>query len=209
MKFAWKMHRCTQFKIIQIFSFFIFINHLFFYIYFNVFINCTHFFQLHCFLLCTHITFKMQNVNCKHTHTRTYAHIPHLKKYPFAINQKKKTKKYNRGTKKKQGNEEAPIDQPRRLSLRRPSFKREVVENESFIDIQLKPVTKDKATPQKAQQVESNLTKVNSEYEPVYFSLSIINIKWLIDCDVFCCEIDTFLSVLNAIFYLSKWFLSI
>lgn len=59
-----------------------------------------------------------------------------------------------------QDKEEAPIDQPRRLSLRRPSFKREVVANESFIDIQLKPVTKDKATPQNAEQKESSLTKV-------------------------------------------------
>lgn len=54
----------------------------------------------------------------------------------------------------------APTDQPRRLSLRRPSFKREVIANESFIDIQLKPVTKDKAKPQQAEQSEGQLTKV-------------------------------------------------
>lgn len=54
----------------------------------------------------------------------------------------------------------APIDQPRRLSLRRPSFKREIIENESFIDIRLKPVARDKATPQNAEQKQSQLTKV-------------------------------------------------
>lgn len=58
---------------------------------------------------------------------------------------------------------EAPIEQPRRLSLRRPSFKQvELIQNESFIDIQLKPVTKDKVSPQKAQQSESQLTKVTT-----------------------------------------------
>lgn len=57
----------------------------------------------------------------------------------------------------------APIDQPRRLSLRRPSFKREVIQNESFIDIQLKPVAKDKAQPQNAQQNEGSLTKVKRD----------------------------------------------
>lgn len=57
---------------------------------------------------------------------------------------------------------EAPIEQPRRLSLRRPSYKQvEVIQNESFINIQLKPVTKEKVSPQTAQQSESRLTKVN------------------------------------------------
>lgn len=65
--------------------------------------------------------------------------------------------------------DEAPIDQPRRLSLRRPSFKREIIANESFIDIQLKPVTKDKATPQKAEQKESSLTKVTRNWANYLF----------------------------------------
>lgn len=89
--------------------------------------------------------------------------------------------------------EEAPIDQPRRLSLRRPSFKREVVANESFIDIQLKPVTKDKATPQNAQQIESNLTKVTHNHADSLF-------VWLVHrlCRRFdCCKRN--LSIFNSI----------
>lgn len=52
--------------------------------------------------------------------------------------------------------------QPRRLSIRRPSFKREVIENESFIDIQLKPVVKGSKEAQNAEESEGHLTKVNS-----------------------------------------------
>lgn len=57
---------------------------------------------------------------------------------------------------------DASIEQPRRLSLRRrSSFKPvEIIQNESFIDIQLKPVAKVNVTPQKAQQSESKFTKV-------------------------------------------------
>lgn len=68
----------------------------------------------------------------------------------------------NTHTRTQDTEEPAPIDQPRRLSVRRrSSFKPvEIIENESFIDIRLKPVTKDKVAPQKAQQSESALTKV-------------------------------------------------
>lgn len=102
-----------------------------------------------------HIAFNYNIVNCKRiqTHKCTIAPSPFETKSPLP--KKKLTNNV------KQDKKEAPIDQPRRLSLRRPSFKeREIVANESFIDIQLKPVTKDKATPQNAQQTESNLTKV-------------------------------------------------
>lgn len=91
-------------------------------------------------------------------------------KIPIAINQTKKKTNKQQHPNHTQATEEAPIDQPRRLSLRRPSFKREVIANESFIDIQLKPVTKDKATPQKAEQKESSLTKVTRYWVNILFS---------------------------------------
>lgn len=69
------------------------------------------------------------------------------------------TKKHTQDIKK----QEAPIEQPRRLSLRRPSYKQvELIQNESFMDVQLKPMTKDKVSPQTAQQSESSLTKVTT-----------------------------------------------
>lgn len=50
--------------------------------------------------------------------------------------------------------------------LRRQSFmlqmKREPVKNETFLNIQLKPVIKEKSTPQTAEQAESLLQKVKS-----------------------------------------------
>lgn len=54
--------------------------------------------------------------------------------------------------------------QPRRLSLRRPSYKRENVEVEHFTDILLKPVLKEKVEPQIADKDFGQLTKVNPEY---------------------------------------------
>lgn len=41
-------------------------------------------------------------------------------------------------------------------------MKREPVKNEKFLDIQLKPVVKEKSEPQTAKQAESLLQKVNS-----------------------------------------------
>lgn len=50
---------------------------------------------------------------------------------------------------------------PNKLAKRRPSyFNREVVKDESFIDIQLKPVAKEKKQPQNAEKTDSQYTKV-------------------------------------------------
>lgn len=73
-----------------------------------------------------------------------------------------------------------PIEQSRRLSLRRPSFNMrrpsEVTENENFIDIKsmLKPVVKDKATPQKAEKSASQLTKVTDAIHGIWMRFNII-----------------------------------
>lgn len=52
--------------------------------------------------------------------------------------------------------------QPRRLSIRRPSYKREVVDVEHFTDILLKPVVKEKVEPQSANKDFGKLTKVKT-----------------------------------------------
>lgn len=67
-------------------------------------------------------------------------------------------------TKRNHKQNQEPLEQPRRLSLRRPSnVKREVVESERFQDICLKPVLKEKEEPQHADKDSSKLTKVKSE----------------------------------------------
>lgn len=53
--------------------------------------------------------------------------------------------------------------QPRRLSIRRPSYKREVLDNERFTDILLKPVLKEKVEPLTAEKETGQLTKVKNE----------------------------------------------
>lgn len=128
----------------------------------------TDLFQCLYFNHCTPATYNQHHTlvhlykNTIHTnpaHTRTLAfhdskRISKTARFPNRCNSIFRYK-----TPKKNCNQDAET-KPSKLNLRRPSFKREIIADESFIDIQLKPVVKPKVEPQNAEEQASQLVKV-------------------------------------------------